>query len=59
MSPNIILTRGTITSTWYDVSLTRDKFFNFFKDFKKINKKIQKKNKKNSKNPEADMWYPI
>jgi len=54
MSPNIILTRGTITSTWYDVSLTRDKFFNFFKDFKKINKKIQRKKIKKSKNPETE-----
>jgi len=29
MTPGIIVTRGTITVTWHDVSLTRDKFFIF------------------------------
>jgi len=47
MTPNIIVTCGTITSTWHDVSLTRDNFFNF-------KKKIIKKFKKNSKNPGID-----
>jgi len=26
MTHGIIVTRGTITATWHDVSLTRDKF---------------------------------
>jgi len=35
MTPGIIVTRDTITATWYDVSLTRDKYL----IFKKINNK--------------------
>jgi len=51
MAPGIIVTRGTITATWHDVSLTRGKFLFFYKF---------KKNKiKNSKNPETNMWHPI
>ena len=38
MTPLIIVTRGTITATWHDVSLTHDKFV-FFLNFKKIYKK--------------------
>jgi len=53
------VTRGTVTATWHDVRLTRDKILIFLKIIKKF-KKIQKnKNKKNSKNPEADTWQPI
>jgi len=29
MTPGIIVTRGTITATWHDVSLSRDKFLIF------------------------------
>jgi len=55
------VTRGTVTTTWHDVSLTRGKiiiFLKILKKFKKNSKKIQK-NSKNSKNPEADTWHPI
>ena len=51
MTPSIIVTRGTITTTWHDVSLTRGKFLIFLKNSKKINK--------NSKNPETDTWHPF
>jgi len=57
------VTRGTVTATWHDVSLTRGKILillKILKKFKKNKKKIQKKiQKKNSKNPEADTWHPI
>jgi len=31
MTSDIIVTRGTVTATWQDVSLTRGKFLFFFK----------------------------
>jgi len=42
MTPGIILTRVTVTATWYDDSLTRGNFFDFFLK----NKKSRKKNNK-------------
>jgi len=52
------VTHGTVTATWHDVSLTRDKILIFLKIFKKliknkikIQKKINKKFQKISKNP--------
>jgi len=49
MTPGIIVTRGTIMATWYDVSLICDNFLIFLK-IKKI---------KNSKNPETNTWHPV
>jgi len=43
MTSSIIVTCGTVTATWYDVSLTRDKFLILLKHFKKIIKKLKKK----------------
>jgi len=31
MTPGIIVTRGIVTAMWHDLSLTRDKIFNFLK----------------------------
>jgi len=59
------VTRGTVTTTWHDVSLTCGKILIFLKILKKLIKnskkfkKIQKKFKKNSKNPEDDTWHPF
>ena len=42
MASGIIVTRGTVTVTWHDVSLTRGKFVILLKKLKKNNKKIKK-----------------
>ena len=44
MTHAIIVTRGIVTATWHDVSLTHDKFLFF---------------KKKLKNPETHTWHSI
>jgi len=44
-----IVTRGTVTATWHDVSLTRGKIVIFLKNLKKIQKNSKKNSKKNQK----------
>jgi len=36
MTSGIIVTRGTVTATWHEVSLTRGKFLIVFKKIKRI-----------------------
>jgi len=43
------VTRGTVTATWHDVSLTRGKIVIFLKNLKKIQKNSKKNSKKNQK----------
>ena len=47
MTSGIIVTRGTVTTTWHDVSLTRGKFL------------IKKLKKNNKKNLATNTWHPI